>query len=180
LIRRKPSCRRADKTASSQPFFAMYQKILVPIDGSATAQRGLREAIMLAGLCGSQLRIVHVVDALSLALTAAGTVPVTTDLADMAREQAMRLTSEAQAQARAAGLSADVALCERAQGRVCELVLAEAERWGADLIVLGTYGRRGPVRWLIGSDAEDIVRRAPVPVLLVRAPEPFESSLEEP
>ncbi len=47
-------------------------------------------------------------------------------------------------------------------------VLARA--WGADLIVLGTHGRRGLARVLMGSDAEQIARTAPVPVLLVRLP----------
>jgi nucleotide-binding universal stress UspA family protein len=50
-------------------------------------------------------------------------------------------------------------------------VASEARQWPADLIVLGTHGRRGVGRWLLGSDAERIARYAPVPVLLVRAPE---------
>jgi nucleotide-binding universal stress UspA family protein len=50
-------------------------------------------------------------------------------------------------------------------------VIEQAKAWGADLIVIGTHGRRGVGRLLLGSDAEQIVRMAPVPVLLVRAPE---------
>jgi nucleotide-binding universal stress UspA family protein len=46
-----------------------------------------------------------------------------------------------------------------------------AKSWGAELIVIGTHGRRGVGRILLGSDAEQTVRIAPVPVLLVRAPE---------
>ena len=45
----------------------------------------------------------------------------------------------------------------------------QARQWPADLIVIGTHGRRGVGRMLLGSDAEQIVRTAPVPVLLVRA-----------
>ena len=54
-------------------------------------------------------------------------------------------------------------------GRVCDLVVAEAGSWPADMIVLGTHGRRGVGRMLMGSDAEAIVRSAPIPVLLIRA-----------
>lgn len=54
-------------------------------------------------------------------------------------------------------------------GRVCDLVVAEAKNWEADLIVIGTHGRRGVGRVFMGSDAEQIVRLAASPVLLVRA-----------
>jgi nucleotide-binding universal stress UspA family protein len=50
-------------------------------------------------------------------------------------------------------------------------VVDEAKRWGAELIVIGTHGRRGVGRMLMGSDAEQILRLSPVPVLLVRAKE---------
>jgi nucleotide-binding universal stress UspA family protein len=55
--------------------------------------------------------------------------------------------------------------------RVWVLVVEQAQDWKADLIVIGTHGRRGMGRLLMGSDAEQILRMAPVPVLLVRAPE---------
>jgi len=52
---------------------------------------------------------------------------------------------------------------------VSDLVIDQAREWGANLIVLGTHGRRGVNRMLLGSDAEQILRMATVPVLLVRA-----------
>jgi len=55
--------------------------------------------------------------------------------------------------------------------RVSEAVIQQTKEWGADLIVIGTHGRRGANRLLLGSDAEQIMRLAPVPVLLVRTPE---------
>ena len=55
--------------------------------------------------------------------------------------------------------------------RLSELVVKQVEEWGADLIVLGTHGRRGVGRLLLGSDAEQIVRTATVPVLLIRGKE---------
>jgi len=53
---------------------------------------------------------------------------------------------------------------------VCDVVAEQASIWKADLIVIGTHGRRGAKRLLMGSDAEQIVRSAPAPVLLVRMP----------
>ena len=52
-----------------------------------------------------------------------------------------------------------------------ETVANAARLWNADLIVVGTHGRRGVGRMLLGSGAEQIVRLAPVPVLVVRSPE---------
>jgi nucleotide-binding universal stress UspA family protein len=71
--------------------------------------------------------------------------------------------------AQRAGVSAETATLDTTAGRVCDLVVAQAKKWNADLIVLGTHGRRGVNRLLLGSDAEQILRLAPVPVLLVRA-----------
>jgi nucleotide-binding universal stress UspA family protein len=61
---------------------------------------------------------------------------------------------------------------------VQDKVAAEARDWGAELIVLGTHGRRGAKRMLLGSGAERILRVAPVPVLLVRAPDEWDAAEE--
>lgn len=53
-------------------------------------------------------------------------------------------------------------------GRVADSIVDEARNWKADLIVMGTHGRRGVSHLVLGSDAEAVVRSAPVPVLLVR------------
>ena len=66
----------------------------------------------------------------------------------------------------------DTVLKDSFAGRVSDLVIKEAGAWPADLIVLGTHGRRGLGRLFMGSDAEAIVRSAPVPVLLLRAKAP--------
>ena len=71
----------------------------------------------------------------------------------------------------AAGVTVDTLLMECFAERTSEIVIAQAQAWKADLIVLGTHGRRGIGRLLMGSDAEQIVRGATVPVLLVRAEE---------
>jgi nucleotide-binding universal stress UspA family protein len=147
----------------------MYQKILVPVDGSATSARGLEEAIALGRLTGAQLRLIHVIDELSLALTVGYGATYTGDVLGMLRQSGVEILQQAEAQVRAAGLAVDKVFKEGFQGRVCDVVVADAKRWGADLIVLGTHGRRGVERLVMGSDAEGIVRSATVPVLLVRA-----------
>ena len=68
-----------------------------------------------------------------------------------------------------AGVKVETALLESYTGRVSDLVIDQSVEWGANLIVLGTHGRRGVKRMLLGSDAEQVLRLATVPVLLVRA-----------
>jgi len=86
------------------------------------------------------------------------------------RENGKRILDEARATAQAAGIEADTQLCDSFSGSVHEMVNAEAAKWPADLIVLGTHGRRGVGRVVMGSSAEHVLRYASVPVLLVRAP----------
>ena len=146
----------------------MYQRILVPIDGSATSERALQEAIKLAA-GKAQLRLVFVMEEVYL-LDAEGYAFI--DYA--ALQEAVRHTGErALAQAaeivRQSGVTAETALLEVAGERVASVIDGEARRWSADLIVIGTHGRSGLSRLLLGSVAEGVVRGAPVPVLLVRA-----------
>src|SRR5574337_550075 len=94
---------------------------------------------------------------------------VTADILQLMSEAGEKLLSDALAEVRAAGLDADAQLLERWSGRVSDVVVTQAQDWGAQLIVLGTHGRRSVGRMLLGSDAEQIARLAPVPVLLVRS-----------
>jgi len=61
-------------------------------------------------------------------------------------------------------------MIESVGGAAGDLIVEQANKWGAELIVLGTHGRRGIKRMVLGSDAEHVVRQSSVPVLLVRAP----------
>ena len=147
----------------------MYTHILVPVDGSPTSDRGLDEAVKLARLTGARLRLIHVVDQLGYAAGMDGFSAMTADLIPMLREGGEQILRAAKARVEASGVPVETALFDTFGGRVCDLVVAEATRWHADLIVLGTHGRRGVGRVFMGSDAEQIVRLAPTPVLLVRA-----------
>lgn len=149
----------------------MYQRILVPIDGSSTSSRGLTEAIQLAKLTGGRLRLVHVIDDLSFALAMDAYASYAGNYLEELRANAAKLLESVRAEAIEAGVEADTVLLDRFNGTVHDQVIAEAEASRIELIVIGTHGRRGVGRWVMGSSAEHILRISPVPVLLVRAPE---------
>ncbi|HEX6362268.1 MAG TPA: universal stress protein [Albitalea sp.] len=154
----------------------MYDKILVPIDGSPTSMRGLDEAIKLGKLTGAQLRLLHVVDMLSVSLTPDASMMASPTLFELLREGGQTILAKAMARCGEADVAADTMLVDTLSGRVSEIVVEEARRWGAELIVIGTHGRRGVSRLVMGSDAEQVLRLASVPVLLVRAPQPGEEA----
>ncbi|RYF82864.1 MAG: universal stress protein [Comamonadaceae bacterium] len=149
----------------------MYQRILVPIDGSSTSGRGLTEAIQIARLTGGRLRLVHVIDELSFALAVDAYAGYSGTWLEELRTNATKLLLAAQARAAKENVEADTVLIDRFKGAVHDQVIAEAQASMADLIVIGTHGRRGIGRWVMGSSAEHILRLSPVPVLLIRAPE---------
>ena len=146
---------------------AIYQKLLVPVDGSPTATRGLDEAIRIARLSGGRIRVVHVIDQLQLT---AGLEFSTADVLGLLQEAGAAIVGAARARVEASGVPVETELSETLSGTVADAVVDQAREWGADLIVIGTHGRRGVGRMLLGSDAEQVLRSAPVPVLLVRAP----------
>lgn len=150
----------------------MYQRILVPVDGSPTSDRGLDEAIRLARMAGAQIRLIHVIDNLSMALSMDGYTVNPAALLDVLREAGTEIVQRARDKVAAQGVAVDTALHDNFEGAVHDVVVAQAQSWKADLIVIGTHGRRGVGRMFLGSSAERILRTATVPVLLVRAPEP--------
>src|SRR5689334_24355917 len=136
-----------------------YKRILVPVDGSATSKAGLREAIALAKGQGASLQLVHVVDQHYIALmgiesSAAGMSRMMEDVKRAGRA----ILKSAQAAADKAGVKATPVLLETLTGPAADLIVKQAKKSGADLIVLGTHGRRGVRRLLMGSDAEQVVR----------------------
>lgn len=143
----------------------MYKRILVAVDGSETAQRALGSALELARLAGSSVRVVHAFEA-STYLAGMAYEPA---VIDRAREYAEDVLAAALRTAKDSGLPADSLLLDSPTERLGELVARAARQWPADLIVVGSHGRRGIGRVLLGSGAEDVLRLAPVPVLVVRA-----------
>jgi nucleotide-binding universal stress UspA family protein len=145
-----------------------YRRILVAVDGSPASLKGLREAIRLAKDGGSQLVLLNVVNEFYAFATLDGFAPGA-DLVPALREGGRRTLEKAKALADKAGVRARTVLRETLGGPAADTIVREARKQRADLVVLGTHGRRGLRRVVLGSDAEQVVRAAPVPVLLVRA-----------
>ena len=147
-----------------------YKRILVPIDGSRASNRGLREAIRLAKGQKASLQLVHVVDEHTVLVSGAEVGPYMTNLMLELRKRGSQVLRNAEALVRRNGLKCTAVLLEAQTGPAADLIVRQAKKARADLIVIGTHGRRGLRRLILGSDAEQIVRTAPVPVMLVRAP----------
>lgn len=145
-----------------------YLRILVAVDGSSAAGRGLDEAIRLARSEGARLTILHVVNEFHAynVMEGAGLVA---DLPEQLRRAGQAIVDKAQILAKRQGVEASTVVREILSGSAAPEIVKEAKKQRADLIVLGTHGRRGMSRLVMGSDAEEVVRSAPVPVLLVRA-----------
>jgi nucleotide-binding universal stress UspA family protein len=145
----------------------MYQRILVPIDGSATAERALQEAIKLAA-GKAQLRLVYVIEAV-YPLDAEGYAYIDYEaLQEAVHSTGERTLAQAVETVRRSGMTVESALLDASGERVSSVIDNEAVSWKADLIVIGTHGRSGLSRLLLGNVAEEVVRGASVPVLLVR------------
>jgi universal stress protein A len=140
-------------------------QILVPIDFSDTAGKALDYAAALAARLDATLHLVN-----AIGLPAAGVPEIGLAYTASMIEQ---MTSENQkaldALATATRAKAKVAPALVRMGDARDVILQVAEEVGANLIVMGTHGRRGLSRALLGSVAETVVRHAPIPVLTVRA-----------
>ncbi|WP_129781923.1 universal stress protein [Peristeroidobacter soli] len=145
----------------------MYSRILVPVDGSSCSLKGLTEALKLASAPKTRVKVIHVVNEL-ISEPALAATEYHQALIESMRETGKDVLAQAQSIARLADADVDTELLETIGGRASDCIVEAAKQWHADLIVMGTHGRRGMSRLTLGSDAELVVRSAPVPVLLVR------------
>jgi len=152
--------------------------ILVPTDFSPGSQAGLDHAVALAGKTKANIVLLHVIE------TIATTMKESLDLADfnavaksLAESPQMmdvyalvrRAVEPALDQLVQSLKTTNVAASSQIlQGTAHEQIVAHAKQIGADLIVMGTHGRRGVSHLFIGSVAERVVRTSPCPVLTVR------------
>jgi nucleotide-binding universal stress UspA family protein len=145
----------------------MYQKILVPVDGSKPSRRGLDEAVAIAKHLRSRLFLLHIVNEFVFD-QAYSPAAYATNLIDALRERGRDVLREAEGVAQREGVETAAILIEAIGGPAADLIVAQAVEVEAELILMGTHGRRGLRRLALGSDAEQVVRRSEVPVLLVR------------
>ncbi len=146
----------------------MYRRILVPIDGSDTAARGLQEAIGLAKAFDASLVLLSIVEYYPVMMEMA-TATTWEQISTGLREHQQSVLDRAHDAARSAGIASEAHLEDAAAARVCDVIADAARNHQCDLIVMGTHGRRGALHALIGSDAERVLRMAPCAVLLVRS-----------
>ena len=147
----------------------MYRRILVPVDGSAASMVGLRHAIGLAKDQGARLRVLNVVDDLIIApMMMEPSGADLTHILDSLRAEGQKVLKKAAAVAEKSAVKVEAVQVESRGRPVSDVILADARHSRADIIVMGTHGRRGLNRLLLGSDAERVLREAPVPVLLTR------------
>ncbi len=147
---------------------AMFKRILVPVDASPAAAAGLRLALDLARDQKARLRLVHLGKHIPPPRRKKNEGMTVQELFEAMRNEGRKLLDRQAALCRARGVRADTALYVGLAGQPAKLVLAEARKWRADLIVMGTHGRHGLRRIVMGSDAEKVMHAAPVPVLLTR------------
>ena len=137
----------------------MYETILVPTDGSSQSDAALDHAVTLARHHDATIHILYVADTNRDSLTAQGG-----EVVDALELEGDRITSEA---VERVDPGVDVVDTVEA-GDPVETILDYATSVGADLVVMGTHGRRGLDRYLLGSTTERVVRLSSIPVLTVR------------
>jgi nucleotide-binding universal stress UspA family protein len=146
----------------------IYRRILLPVDGSPASDRGAIEAVHLARDQAAALLILYVIDRLPF-FAGDNDLSHSKNLMDIFCEAGEEIVCDIRTRAHAENIEAQTRVIEAVSTRVADTILEQALEWRADLIVMGTHGRRGITRLYLGSDAELVVRNSPVPVLLVRA-----------
>ena len=144
-------------------------KILLAIDESDFSQAAIQAVLAQVRPQGTEVRILHVLEPPSLLLgrEMGANDPEFEAVWKALQDQAMALVEKTEAKLRAAGFSVSPALQE---GDPKSKIIDVAKEWKADLIVLGSHGRKGLQRFLMGSVAESVVRHAECSVEIVRIP----------
>jgi nucleotide-binding universal stress UspA family protein len=145
----------------------MYKKILCPVDGSDSSDRGMLEAINLAKDQNAKIQFINVIDNYFPIVDISGGSNYA-DLTEILCENGKAVLEKAENTAKLSNVLCTTKLSESMMGQVSRSIVDEAVRFKADLIVMGTHGLRGFERMVMGSDADAVVRTSPVPVLLVR------------
>lgn len=147
----------------------MYKRIAVAVDGSKTSDKALREAINLAREMDAGILLLHASEEMPVMWEPGGTnMMPTQDIMQAISEAGKVLLEKQRAQVAGQGVAVETKLAETYGGRVGGIISEEAQKWNADLLVLGTHGRKGLDHLLMGSVAEQVMRTASMPVLLIR------------
>ncbi|MDR3442956.1 MAG: universal stress protein [Legionella sp.] len=147
----------------------MYKNIMVALDGSKISDSLVEEVIKLIKDQNSNLRIIHVVDE-SFVHYEGPSFDYLSIIAAYKKEGKKILDNAAKKIAKQSSIKPETSILELKpfQGRVAEVIVEAAKEWPADLLIIGTHGRRGFSRLFLGSVAESVMRIATIPVLLIR------------
>jgi nucleotide-binding universal stress UspA family protein len=126
------------------------------------------EAIKLAGGNAAKLRLIHIVNTAVVAVDYAAGVIGPVDISEKLRANGEAVIKQAEDVVSRNGMHSETVILGTAVDNTGELIVNQASEWPADVIVMGTHGRRGLARLILGSNAEYVLRHTPVPVLIVR------------
>jgi nucleotide-binding universal stress UspA family protein len=144
----------------------MFNRILVPLDGSEYAARAIPLAARIARATGAHVVLMCVFDDRTVYLPSFGPVPVSQSVVDAQYDVLRAGLAEQARQPALAGISVSTELLF---GPIAATLLAAIETEQIDLVVMNSHGRGGMERWLLGSVAEHLVHHATVPMLILRA-----------
>lgn len=149
----------------------MYRDIVLAVDNSPSSRRAIQEAVRMAAVAKAMVHAVYVVDKSALFNYGGYYDPL--ELLDALRAEGKDALEQARQALAAAGVRSEEELIETENlaDHVENALQRYAERCGADLVVMGTHGRRGVQRLVLGSVAERFLRFSTCPVMLVRAQE---------
>lgn len=141
----------------------LYKKILIATDGSEYTKRAVDYAVDLAKNTEAKLYAIYVVDTAAFA-----SIPMDAaweSMYELLKQEGDEATKYVSDVAQREGLEVDRLTVE---GHPAEEIIKHAEKNSVDLIVMGTLGKSGLDRFLLGSVAEKVVRTSSIPVLVVR------------
>jgi nucleotide-binding universal stress UspA family protein len=144
----------------------MFEKILLPTDGSEVALAAVDRAIALAGLAGAALHAVYVRQPYPYTGIGVTNSAGVQEYLAASQQEASQALDQVAARARAAGVNLTTEIAEGSSP--AEQIVETARRCGADAIVMGSHGRSGVARALLGSVAGKVLVLSPVPVMVVK------------
>jgi len=147
-----------------------HKRVLIALDGSAAGEMVMKFLMEIAGPLDMTVMLLHVLEPIT---PAAAEGLVVTDDIDARRREAEEYLAPIAAMLRSQGVDAAWAI---RHGRAADEILAAADESGTDLIAMATHGRSGIGRLLFGSVAEAVLRRAAVPVFMIRQPHTVEAA----
>jgi nucleotide-binding universal stress UspA family protein len=148
----------------------MYERILLAVDGGPSSDLAISQAILVAKAMSAEVKAIFVVDDSDLFFESSSHInpnEVLRDLFSVGQQTLSRVAARLQD----AGVRCTTAVIERpvSPGQISSTIVSQADMWPADMIVMGTHGRRGVRRMIMGSVSEGVIAKTNKPVLLVRS-----------